>query len=396
MADYISTEADRAVRDCIETDRSFALVAGAGSGKTTSLIDALGLIRSRSGPALRKNGQKIACITYTNRAVEVIRARLSFDDLYQVDTMHSFLWREVGRFQRDIRDALRDRRLPMLIAKAREKDTGRQTKEARRAREQVAKLEAELGGLADVNSFTYEDGAFSDYSSGQLSHDDIIEIAAYLLAERPNFRRLLGFRYPYIFVDEAQDTFASIVDGLNATCGGEGLPVVGYFGDPWQQIYEDRAGNFAPPQNGEQITKVENFRCAPPIIDFLNAFRRDVQQIPAGKNRELEGSVEIRLVQAEEPEGPRRRYSEPQLERALAAMDQALEAWGWANRDDVVRLFLVRQMIARRLGFSDLNKLFTGTFASSRAQDDYESGEHYLVKPFIKVICPLIFADPHP
>lgn len=220
----------------------------------------------------------------------------------------------------------------------------------------------------------------------------MIEISGYLLAERPNLRRLLGMRYPYILVDEAQDTFGTIIAGLNLTCGQDGLPLVGYFGDPWQQIYDGRAGDFAPPPGGRTITKVENFRCAPQLIGFLNAFREDVQQVPAGKNKDLVGSVEIRLVRAEAPQGERRRYSEPQLQRALSAMDQALEAWGWIGREDVIRLFLARQMIARRLGFSSLHQLFTGQFASSRAQDGYESGEHYLLKPFIKTICPLITA----
>ncbi|MBI1920246.1 MAG: ATP-dependent helicase [Geobacter sp.] len=392
MSDYVPTEADLAVRECLENNRSFALIAGAGSGKTRSLIVALDEIRSHSGPILRQNGQRIACITYTNRAVEVISSRLGFDDLYQVSTLHSFLWGEVGRFQKDIRDALQNHRIPALLARAREKDNGRETKEARRAREQVARLEAELAGIADVAEFKYADAAFSDYLNGRLSHDDIIEIAGYLLAERPNFRRLLGLRYPYIFVDEAQDTFGSIVAGLNLVCAQDGLPLVGYFGDPWQQIYEGRAGDFAPPPGGRTINKVENFRSAPPVIELLNVFRTDVQQLPAGENRNLTGSVEIRLVQAETPLGERRRYSDPQLERALRAMDQALAAWGWDGREDVIRLFLVRQMIARRLGFSDLHQLFTGQYASSRAQDDYESGEHLLLKPFVKILCPLIAA----
>lgn len=212
------------------------------------------------------------------------------------------------------------------------------------------------------------------------------------MAERKNFRRLLGVRYPYIFVDEAQDTFVPIIEGLNQTCAEAGLPLVGYFGDPWQQIYDGRAGDFAPPEGGLTITKVENFRCSPQVVEFLNAFRTDVEQVPAGSNADLNGSVEIRLVKAEDPEGERKRYSEPQLDRALSAMDQALENWGWAERDDVIRLFLVRQMIARRLQFSNLQQLFTGQYASQRAQDDYEAGEHYLVKPFVKVVCPLIAA----
>lgn len=392
MSDRVPTAADQAVRECLEAQRSFALIAGAGSGKTSSLVDALDEIRTSRGTVLRQNGQRIACITFTNRAVEVIRQRLGFDDLYHVSTLHSFLWDEISRFQRDIREALKNHRLPALIAKAAEKDNGKETKTARKAREQVARLSAELAGLAEVPGFCYDDVAFSDYLNGKLSHDDIIEIASYLLAERQNFRRLLGVRYPYIFVDEAQDTFVPIVEGLNRTCTNAGLPLVGYFGDPWQQIYDGRAGDFVPPEGGLTITKVENFRCSPQVIKFLNAFRTDVEQIPAGPNAALHGSVEVRLVKAEDPEGERKRYSMPQLDRALSAMDQALESWDWAGRDDVIRLFLVRQMIARRLKFTNLQQLFTGPYASQRAQDDFEAGDHYLVKPFIKVVCPLIAA----
>jgi len=392
MPNRVQTAADQAVRHCLAEHRSFALIAGAGSGKTTSLVDALAQIRATHGNTLRQNGQHIACITFTNRAVDVIRQRLGFDDLYHVSTLHGFLWNEIRRFNRDIREALQNGRLPALIAKAAEQDSGKETKTARKARERVARLENELAGIANVTEFAYDDVAFSDYINGKLSHDDVIEIAGYIFKERPNFRRLIGVRYPFIFVDEAQDTFRSIVEGLNQTCAGPGLPLVGYFGDPWQQIYEGRAGDFAPPEGGLSITKTENFRCSPQIIAFLNAFRTDVEQVAAGPNAEVVGSVEIRLVRTEVPEGSRNRYSDAQLDRALAAMDQAVEGWGWGDNPDVIRLFLVRQMIARRLKFSGLQQLFTGPYASQRAQDDYEAGEHHLLKPFLKTVCPLIEA----
>ncbi|MDA3926612.1 MAG: AAA family ATPase, partial [Kiritimatiellae bacterium] len=133
MADLVPTDADIAVSECIVAKRSFALVAGAGSGKTTSLITALDEIRMQSGRELRQNGQRIACITYTKRAVEVIRRKLGFDDLYQVSTLHSFLWGEIGRFQQDLREAIQNQRIPALLDKAWEKDTGRATKTARKA-----------------------------------------------------------------------------------------------------------------------------------------------------------------------------------------------------------------------------------------------------------------------
>ena len=389
----IRTAADEVVQRCIAEHLNFALIAGAGSGKTTSLVEALAKIRKSHGDTFRQNGQRVACITFTNRAVAVIQRRLGFDNLYQVSTLHRFLWSEISRFQQDIQQALRDSRLPALLARAAEKDTGKATKAGLKAREKVAKLERELEGLSNVSEFSYADVAYSDYLNGKLSHDDVIEIAGYLLQERPNFRRLIGVRYPFIFVDEAQDTFVPIVEGLNQTCAFPGLPVVGYFGDPWQQIYEGRAGDFSPPDGGLKITKVENFRSSPQVIEFLNAFRADVEQVAAGANAGITGSVEIRLVRSELPLGPRSRYTDEQLDRALAAMDEVINSWGWANDPDVIRLFLVRQMIARRLEFSGLHQLFTGTYASQRAQDDYESGEHHLLKPFVRVICPLIEAS---
>ncbi|WP_338509256.1 UvrD-helicase domain-containing protein [Burkholderia gladioli] len=393
MGAWVESAADALVQQCLDERRSFAMIAGAGSGKTSSLVDALVRVRDREGSTLRRQGQRIACITFTKRAVEVIKARLGFDDLYLVSTLHSFLWGQISRFHDDIRVALSESRIPALIDKAKEDDNGGQSKKAQRARAKVERLTADHAALASVEFFEYVDANFSDYGRGQIGHDDVIEIATYLFAKNATFRRITGLRFPYIFVDEAQDTFEGIVVGLNLVCAGKGLPLIGYFGDPWQQIYDRSAGTFAPPEGGEVITKTENFRCSQSVIRLLNAYRGDVQQYAAGDNKESEGSVEFLLVKAEDPTGPRKRYEEDQIERALAQMDTAVASWGWAGRDDVMKLFLARQMIARRLGFADLNRLFTGEYASSRAQDAFEAGEHFLLKPFLSTICPLITAQ---
>jgi DNA helicase-2/ATP-dependent DNA helicase PcrA len=393
MGARVESEADALVRKCLDDRRSFAMIAGAGSGKTSSLVDALGRIRDREGAALRRHGQRIACITFTNRAVEVIKVRLGFDDLYLVSTLHGFLWGQISRFHDDIREALCESRIPALIEKARKDDNGGKSKKAQKARDKIERLTAELAALPAVGFFKYDDSSFSDYGKGQIGHDDIIEIATYLFAKNATFRRITGLRFPYIFVDEAQDTFEGIVAGLNLVCTGTGLPMIGYFGDPWQQIYDRSAGAFAPPDGGEVIAKAENFRCSKSVIRLLNAYRSDVEQYAAGDNKACEGSVEFLLVKAEEPTEPRKRYSEDQIDRALARMDAAVADWGWTGREDVMKLFLARQMIARRLGFADLNRLFTGVYASSRAQDTFEAGEHFLLKPFLSTIYPLINAQ---
>ena len=221
MGKRIETDADQQVRACLADKRSFALIAGAGSGKTSSLIDALSLVRETDGKILRRNGQRIGCITYTKRAVEVIQERLGFDELYFVSTLHSFLWGQMASFQDDIRRALIEDRVPALLAKAEEKaGKAGKSKEGLKQRDKADRLAEDLRKMPGVAKFTYEDSDFSNYLKGELGHTDVIEIASYLLRTNAIFRRITALRFPYIFVDEAQDTFKGIVEGLNLVCAG--------------------------------------------------------------------------------------------------------------------------------------------------------------------------------
>ncbi|MGJ8528610.1 UvrD-helicase domain-containing protein [Maritalea sp.] len=384
------TNADKEIEHCLLNACSFSVVAGAGSGKTTSLVTALNFLRIEYGARLRRDGQKIVCITYTKRATAVIEERLGFDDLYLVSTMHSFLWNAISRFTMDIRIALHDHIIPSHIAKHRAKDKGGNSQAAKKARERIAELEAELELLEDVSAFKYDENQFSSFSKGQIGHDDVIDLAAYLISAKPVLQRGLGFQYPYIFVDEAQDTFDNVIAAFNDICDGEGLPIVGYFGDPMQQIFDNGTGCFDGPSGFRAIDKEENFRSATSIVALTNKLRTDIQQTAAGDNALLEGSVLLTLIEAETPEGPRNRYTPEQLDRNLIKFDQALELIGWHNNSDAKRLFLVHQMIARRLAFSKLHNLFTGRFASTRTADEYSDGKHFLLKPFVNALCPLL------
>lgn len=260
------------------------------------------------------------------------------------------------------------------------------------ARAKAETLTKELESLDAVKRFEYSDANFSDYPNGKLSHDDIIAIATHLFEANATFRRITALRFPFIFIDEAQDTFEGIVNGLNKVAAEGDLCTVGYFGDLWQQIYDERAETFVPPAGGTTVSKSENFRCSESVIRLLNAFRDDVKQVASDGNKGREGSVVFRLVKAETPELPSKRYSEAQIDRALASMDSALHDWGWNDRKDVMKLFLVRQMIARRMGFTELNRLFNGDYASSRAEEQFGKGEHFLLLPLTNVIHPLIAA----
>ncbi len=393
MTGYVPTRADEEVVECLKRRQSFSMVAGAGSGKTTSLVEALKSLVKTEGERMLRDGQRAVCITYTNRAAEVISDRLRQNPLFVVSTLHRFLWSEIRHFQKSIRESLRRSVLPTHFAMQKERDNGGNSKKATEARAKATDLEHALSQLDSVQRFRYgDDTPFSNYLRGEIGHDDLVAIAANMIQTSHPLRRVLGQKYPYVFVDEAQDTFPEIVDALNTLCADAGLPIVGYFGDPMQQIYDKGMGDFGGPQGSKVITKEENFRSAPEVINLLNAFRRNVKQIAAGSNASLEGSVGITLVKAEKPEATRGQYSDDQLGRASRRLREAIQSWGWTERNEAKQLFLARRMIARRLGFLRLHDLFTGRYASTRAKNAYEEGRHFLLKPLVETVVPLVRA----
>ena len=93
---------------------SFFLFAGAGSGKTRTLVEVLrritGVVEHAAGgiyaSKLRARGQSVRVITYTKNAARVVTSRLGENRLTEVSTIHSFCWDLVKGFDDDIRDAL--------------------------------------------------------------------------------------------------------------------------------------------------------------------------------------------------------------------------------------------------------------------------------------------------
>ena len=101
---------DEEIYSCLNLDnpKSFFLFAGAGSGKTRSLVEVLKRFRTENIKRLRKNGQKVAIITYTNVACDEIKSRLEFDSAFHVSTIHSFSWELINPYIQDIRSWLKN------------------------------------------------------------------------------------------------------------------------------------------------------------------------------------------------------------------------------------------------------------------------------------------------
>jgi len=103
--DTIDDHVDDEIAACLNLAQpvSFFLFAGAGSGKTRSLVTALRYVQKTLSAQLRSRGQRVAVITYTNAASDEIKRRLSYDPLIDVRTIHSFAWSLIEGLNRDIK-----------------------------------------------------------------------------------------------------------------------------------------------------------------------------------------------------------------------------------------------------------------------------------------------------
>ena len=89
---------------CIRERKSFRLEAGAGAGKTYSLVKALKFVIDEQAAALKRHNQRVACITYTNVASDQITSQIDRHPVVHSSTIHSFCWALISCFQPFLRD----------------------------------------------------------------------------------------------------------------------------------------------------------------------------------------------------------------------------------------------------------------------------------------------------
>lgn len=259
------------VIDCVDKKKSFILEAGAGSGKTRSLIETLKYILKNEDVILRKNNQQIVCITFTNVAKNEIAERIENNPLVFVGTIHQFLWKTIKNFQKE---------LVLEILEFNSQDE----------RHKIENLEKIIKNkIIDYSDYGRK------FEDGQITHEDVINFSNKLFVKYPKILKITSDKYPYIFVDEYQDTeektVAMLLDYLLKSRNSN--IVIGFFGDSMQHIYDAGIGNIPEKYKTDGIlhfiTKEENFRCSKEVIKLLNNIRDNIKQKPSGDN--LEGST---------------------------------------------------------------------------------------------------------
>lgn len=395
--DKPDTPADVELRECLAPAerRSFVMVAGAGSGKTTSLIKALSAIIDLHGASLKSHRQRVACITYTEIAAQEIWGDVGNNPLVHVSTIHSFMWMLVHTFQSDIRKWVASR-IQEKIAELEEKIAAYGPRVQQRTKDKdqrdLARHQQSMERIDRVQSFTY--GTGSDYTKGILGHDDVLRCATQFLDQRPLFRSLLAQQFPFVFVDESQDTTEGVVTALKAVAAqSQGKFCLGFFGDPMQRIYMTGAGPIGAEDGWATITKEENFRCPTTVLNVANAIRRDGDELvqtrgrtittPEGENISVAGTARMFILPADE-----QREQNIAKVRAWVADQNGDEAW----RDGPIKLLvIVHRMAARRLGFDDLyvamNSKAPGAF-----KDGFLDATAWPLRPFMTLALPLAAA----
>lgn len=209
--------ADEEIYSCLDLDnpKSFFLFAGAGSGKTRSLVEALKRFRENNIVRLKKNGQKIAVITYTNAACDEIKSRLEFDLAFHVSTIHSFAWDMINPYTHDIRNWLATI-LEAEIADLTDKQSRAKSTTTKTYKDRAKKIELKnnrLNLLPSINKFTYNPNG-DNIEKDSLNHEEVIKITAYFVQNKPLMQSIFVRKYPIILIDESQDTKKELVDAF--------------------------------------------------------------------------------------------------------------------------------------------------------------------------------------
>ncbi len=346
----------------IDSNTCFRVEAGAGAGKTYSLVEALQYLINKKAKEFEKRGQQIACITYTNVAADEIKARTDNHPIIFTDTIHAFSWSLLKGFQPVLRN-----HIPELSDKWR------------------ARIE-EAGGLKS-QKVIYDLGyPNADESTIELHHDDVIKLMTKFLT-KPKFQSILKSKYPVLFIDEYQDTNIYLATALVENIIENSSDIlIGLFGDHWQKIYGSKACGLIKHNKLKEIGKNANFRSDKNIVECLNRMRPELPQHEA----DPDSNGEIFVFHSNAFRGNRRTANHWQqdlpeqeahtyLQRTIAYLKR--QGWIFDNEHSKI-LMLTNNILASEQGYINLAGCFKNT-------DDYLKKNDHYIKFFFDTIEPM-------
>lgn len=304
-----------------DIDKHFKVSAGPGAGKTHWLVNHIKNVLHHSDKLFRT--RKITCITYTNIAVETILKRLgSSSEQVEVSTIHSFLYSNIvkpyasfiseeyglntsemdGHDEINISHGLlrqwTESTNQIYLINDRDSDLAKQKRSnVVKALEnlqwtitndnielKINPKKAYLGRITPTISI--RNNSLINFKKlywerGVLSHDDVLFFSYHLIHQFPFITDILVAKFPYIFIDEFQDSNPIQVEIIKKIATKNA--VIGVIGDVAQSIYEFQGADCTQFQlfnlpNLNNYVLEENRRSSNEIIDVLNFIREDISQ----------------------------------------------------------------------------------------------------------------------
>lgn len=384
---------DEEIFDCLNLDepKSFFLFAGAGSGKTRSLVEVLKRIKKESGRRLRLKRQKVAVITYTNAACDEIKYRLDYDTTFAVSTIHSFAWELIQTFTQDIskwlESKLREEATVLEEQQSRSRDLNNKSS-IDRARKIESKLKR-IKNLPNIRKFTYNPNG-DNVTKDSLNHSEVISIAAHFILEKPLMQDILVSKYPILLIDESQDTKKELVDAFfSLQKETSGVFSLGLFGDTMQRIYSDGKIHIEKhlPDDWVKPEKKMNHRSNKRIIRLVNEIRKSVDDKDQRPRIDKEdGHVRLFIVKRDADKDQIER--EIKKEMAVITKDPLWDTE--FDSTEVKALTLEHHMAARRMGFLGF---FEPLHEIDRFKTSLLDGTLSGLTFFTNIILPLVLAN---
>ena len=315
------------------------IYAGPGAGKTYFLVNNIKDMFKKETKIYRSESKKILCITYTNSAVEEIKSRLEgYEKNIEICTIHSFIIKYIIYFcQEELKRIMKEDYDIEVKGKARISSQiegvgilhGRDKHEIFEYINANSGIEEELNYSKkimgevkiDINKYIEENKkelissdkinvlhkkVIKKYLwdvARKLNHDEILYFGYRIIERNPTILYALRVQFPYIFVDEFQDTNPLQTMILSKIC--EKISKITVIGDIAQSIYSFQGArpaqfkDFSMPK----IIKYEingNRRSTNNIVHLCNYIRRndnlEQKSIKEYQSQEEKQNAEKRLV----------------------------------------------------------------------------------------------------
>lgn len=382
---------DKGIRQCLRigSGKSFITFAGAGSGKTYSLKEALDYLKAQYFDDFYHQGKQIAVVTFTNNAAGEIEDRIEKSPIFSVSTIHSFCWSAISGFNEDIRKWFLEK-IPAEIEKTEEEERkGRAGKASDTRKRKIALLTKKVEWLATPRSFTYDPNGVNS-SQNALSHDDVLKLFSYFLTTKPMMAEVVVNKYPFIFIDESQDTNKDVVNAFFELRNAKSDKVViGLFGDTMQRIFGGGDSELGKIRLNGWVTydKKMNHRSARRIVGLGNQIRsEDDRREQFCREGALDGHIRYFLLQNRDVG---KDEVEVKIRESMATLTGDSD-WVNTQSKETAVLLLEHKMASYRLGFDDL---WARLSKSKKIKDRISEGGNTELNFFSGIVLPLAEAS---